>query len=94
MIGLGDLGFRCRQGVPSNLILCRRGTWSARFLVETVFSMMTTVMHTKKMLQRSWAGIIARVAYTMAMFNLLIAWDGFQPDANGITPLSIARFSL
>jgi hypothetical protein len=57
-------------------------------------SMMTTVMHTKKMLQRSWDGMIARLSYTMAVFNVLIGWDGFDPDENGRTPLSIARFSL
>jgi Transposase DDE domain len=93
-ICLGDLGFRCRAGIPENLVLCRRGTWPCRFVVETVLSMMTTVMHTKKMLQRSWDGMIARLSYTMAMFNVLIGWDGFEPDENGRTPLSIARFSL
>jgi hypothetical protein len=38
--------------------------------------------------------MIARLSYTMAMFNVLIGWDGFEPDENGRTPLSIARFSL
>jgi hypothetical protein len=36
----------------------------------------------------------ARLAFTMAAFNILIQWDGLQPDQNGFIHLSIAEFSL
>jgi hypothetical protein len=36
----------------------------------------------------------ARLAFTMAAFNLLVPWHGFQPNASGFVPLSIAEFSL
>jgi hypothetical protein len=36
----------------------------------------------------------ARLAFTMAAFNVLIQWHSFQPNASGFMPLSIAEFSL
>jgi hypothetical protein len=30
----------------------------------------------------------------MALFNVLVQWHGFEPDAAGFIPLSIADFSL
>jgi hypothetical protein len=35
-----------------------------------------------------------RLAFTMAAFNVLVQWHGFQPFASGFVPLSIAEFSL
>ncbi len=32
--------------------------------------------------------------HTMALFNLLAQWHGFQPDAHGLVRLSIVEFSL
>jgi hypothetical protein len=34
------------------------------------------------------------LAFTLAAFNLLVQWHGFQPDADGFIRLSIAEFSL
>jgi hypothetical protein len=34
------------------------------------------------------------LAFTMAAFNVLVQWHGFQPTASGFVPLSIAEFSL
>jgi hypothetical protein len=31
---------------------------------------------------------------TMAAFNVLVQWQGFQPNASGFVPLSIAEFNL
>ena len=45
-------------------------------------------------LNRGWAYVHARLAFTMAVFNLLVQWHGFQPNASGFVPLSIAEFSL
>ena len=36
----------------------------------------------------------ARLAFTMAAFNVLVQWHGFQPNASGFVPLSMAEFSL
>src|SRR6266516_2719057 len=65
-----------------------------RMLVETVLSMLTLVCHLKKVMHRGWAYFQARLAFTMAAFNVLVQWHGFQPNASGFVPLSIAEFSL
>jgi hypothetical protein len=36
----------------------------------------------------------ARLAFTMAAFNVLVQWHGLQPCTSGLVPLSIAEFSL
>ena len=50
--------------------------------------------HLKKVMHRGWAYFQARLAFTMAAFNVLVQWHGFQPNASGFVPLSIAEFSL
>jgi hypothetical protein len=94
MIILSDTGFHAAQGDPSNLKLCPRGAWQDRLLVETVLSMLTLVCHFKKVMHRVWAYFQARLAFTMAAFNVLVQWQGFQPNASGFVPLSMAEFSL
>jgi hypothetical protein len=94
MIVLSDTGFHAAEGDPSNLKLCQRGAWEDRMLVETVLSMLTLVCHLKKVMHRGWAYFQARLAFTMAAFNVLVQWHGFQPTASGFVPLSIAEFSL
>src|SRR5215813_7649186 len=71
-----------------------RGEWEDRMLVETVLAMLTLVCHLKKVMHRGWAYFQARLAFTMAAFNVLVQWYGFQPHASGFVPLSIAEFSL
>ncbi len=63
-------------------------------LVETILSMLTRVCHLKHATQRTWRGLHARLAHTMALFNILVLWDGFPVDADGNVHLSIAEFSL
>src|SRR5438094_1734306 len=94
MIVLSDTGFHAAAGDPSNLKLCPRGEWEDRMLVETVLSMLTLVCHVKKVMHRGWAYFQARLAFTMAAFNILVQWHGLQPNAAGFVPLSIAEFSL
>jgi hypothetical protein len=94
MIVLSDTGFHAAEGDPSNLKLCQRGAWQDRMLVETVLSMLTLVCHLKKVMHRGWAYFQARLAFTMAAFNILVQWHGFQPYASGFVPLSMAEFSL
>ena len=94
MIVLSDTGFHAAEGDPSNLKVCQRGEWQDRLLVETVLSMLTLVFHLKKVMHRGWAYFYARLAFTMAAFNVLVQWHGLQPYASGFVPLSIAEFSL
>jgi hypothetical protein len=94
MIVLTDTGFHAKVGAPPNMKVCKRGEWNVRMVVETVWSMMTTVCHFKKVLHRVWAYFETRLAWTMATFNLLVQWYGLDPDADGFVPLSIADFSL
>src|SRR5256885_155345 len=94
MIILSDTAFHATEGDPANLKLCQRGEWQDRMLVETVLSMLTLVSHFKKAMHRVWAYFEARLAFTMAVFNVLVQWHVFQPNASGFVPLSIAEFSL
>jgi len=94
MVILADHGFHARLGDPPNMMLCDRGEWNVRMLIETVLSMLTVVCHFKKVGHRVWDYFKARLAFTMAAFNILVAWNGLQPDENGYVRLSIAEFSL
>jgi hypothetical protein len=94
MIVLSDTAFHAAEGDPSNLKLCQRGAWQDRMLVETVLSMLTLVCHLKKVMHRGWGYFQARLAFTMAAFNVLVQWHGLEPYASGFVPLSIAEFSL
>jgi hypothetical protein len=89
MIVLSDTAFHTAEGDPTNLKLCQRGEGEDRMLVETVLSMLTVVCHFKKVMHR-----VYRLAFTMAVFNILVQWHGFQPNASGFVPLSLAEFGL
>ena len=92
-IVLSDLGFRSRDGLPDNLKLCLKGTWNDRFMVETTYSLLTVVCHAKKMFHRTAAHLQARLAYTAAMFNVLLSLDRHIHPKHAFS-LSIAEFSL
>lgn len=95
MIVFTDTGFHSRKGDPSNMKVCKRGEWNDRMVVETVLSMLTVVSHLKHVSHRAWAAFRARLAFTMAAFNLCALWEGLKPrQEDGFIPLSIAQFSL
>jgi hypothetical protein len=94
MIVLSDTAFHAAEGAPTNLKLCPCGAWQDRLLVETVLSRLTVVCHFKRVMHRVWRYFYARLACTMAAFNVLVQWHGFQPYASGFVPLSMAKFSL
>ncbi|HEX9387747.1 MAG TPA: transposase [Anaerolineales bacterium] len=94
MIVLADHGFHSKQGNPKNLKVCQSKTWNVRMIVETMLSMLTTVCLFKRVAHRTWEYFNARLAFTMAVFNLLVQWHGLQPDPRGFIHLSIAEFSL
>jgi hypothetical protein len=94
MLVFSDTGFEKHDWHPTNLKACKRGEWNTRMLVETVLSMLTTVCHFKKISHRVWSYFESRVAYTMALFNILVQWYGLEPDDDGFVHLSMAEFSL
>lgn len=91
---LTDHSFYLKSGNPANMLVCERGQWNSRMIVETVLSMLTTVCHIKHMAHRAWAYLRARLAYCLAAFNILAQWYGLKPDEHGRVNLSIAEFAL
>jgi Transposase DDE domain len=89
-----DTGFEKKDWHPENLKICRRGEWNSRMSVETVLSMLTLVNHFKKVMHRKWAYLKSRLAFTMAMFNILAEWQGIPMDPSGNVHFSIAPFSI
>src|SRR5919202_1339655 len=94
MVVLTDSTFHRAAGDPPNQKACQRGTWNVRMVVETVLSLLTTVLRFKKLSHRTWTNLRARLAYTMALFNVLVLWDGLPVDDDGNIHLSIAEFVL
>jgi hypothetical protein len=94
MVLFSDEGFVKKDWHPENVRICQRGEWNTRMIVETMLSMLTLVCHFKKVMHRVWAYFQSRLAYTMAMFNLLVQWDGIQADDDGCVHFSLAPFSL
>jgi len=78
----------------ANLKICHPGEWNSRMIVETVLSMLTLVNHFKRIMHRKWAYLKSRLAFTMAMFNILIEWDDLQVDEFGSVHFSLAPVSL
>ena len=63
-------------------------------VVETVLSMLTYICDFKRARHKAWEYFKSKLGFTMALFNMLVQWNGFQPDEDGFVPLSIAQFSL
>ena len=76
MVVLADQGFHAKKNNPANLRVCRKGRWNERMLIETVFSLFTVVLRLKKLTYRRTNPLLARLAYTCAIFNLCINWSG------------------
>ena len=79
---------------PPNLRICQRGEWNVRMVVETVLSMLTYICDFKHARHKVWEYFKTKLGFTMALFNMLVQWKGFQPDEDGFVSLSIAEFSL
>lgn len=94
MVVFADEHFRKNDWHPDNLRLCKPGEWNNRMLIETVLSMLTSVCHFKKVMHRAWDYFKARLSFTMALFNILVQWNGFLPTEDGFVLLSIADFSI
>lgn len=74
---LTDKGFHRshkRGGDGANLLVCERGQCSVRMTIETVFSNWVRVWAMKKIGERGWPGIEARLAFACAAWNLVTDW--------------------
>ena len=94
MIIFADTGFHSKEGDPENVKICERGTWNVRMIVESVFSLLTRICHSKQMRHRVWEYFEMRLGFLMAIFNLLTQWRGVEVDEHGVFHLSLAEFSL
>jgi hypothetical protein len=94
MIVLADPNFARTEGNPPNLKVCPRGTWNERMLVETTFSMLTLICHLKTAHHRAWRYFTMRLAFVVALFNILVQWDDLPLDKRGCAHRSIAQFAL
>lgn len=91
---LAGFGLRCADGLPNNVKICKKGAWNDRMLVETSFSLLTVVCHAKKFHHRLGTYIEARLAYTLAMFNVCLKlFHQLHPDESPFK-MSMAVFSL
>ena len=63
-------------------------------MVETVLSMLTVMCYLNSVTHRRWNDFKARLAFTMALCNLLVSWDGLPIDNNGFVPFSMTQLSL
>jgi hypothetical protein len=93
MMVLTDTGCQAKTGEPAHMHVCQRGTGNGRLLVETICALLTTIVHGQKVRQRVWDYCHARVAWTMAAFNL-VAQGGLEVDDRNFLHRSIAEFSL
>ena len=91
---LAAMGFHAKTGEPANLKLCHRGECKDRMLLETVLSMLTQGCHFKKVRHRVADYFQSRLAFPVALFNVLVQWQGWKTDEAGFVDLSIAEFSL
>ncbi len=94
MIVFADTTVGRKEGNPSNLKVCARGTWNDRMRIETTFSLLTQICHATHASQRAWRYFTMRLASTVALFTILVQWEGLPVDEHGHTHRSIAPFSL
>jgi hypothetical protein len=86
MMVLSDTGFHAAEGDPANLTRCQRGAWQDRLRVETVLAMLRLVCHCKKVMHRGWASFQARLAFTMAAFNVSSSGMAASPPRRASSP--------
>jgi hypothetical protein len=72
MVVFSDESFEKTEWHPTNLRVCARSEWNSCVLIETVLSMVTTICHFKQVTPRVWAHFESRLAYTTALFNILV----------------------
>jgi len=72
VVALGDMGFRQKDTPTQNIKCCERGTWNQRFTIETNFSWLTELFHSKKLYHRVKTHLEAHLWYMAALMNCLL----------------------
>jgi hypothetical protein len=93
-IRLTEYGFRCQEGIPDNVKLCKKGTWHDRMVIETAFSLLTVICKAKKIHHRLELYLETRLAYMAAMFTICLKLFHQLHPKESIFKMSIAEFSL
>jgi hypothetical protein len=75
-ITLSDLGFRKQQAAQQNFKYCEKGAWNERYLIESCFSIVEGVFHSKKLYHREEHHLEAHLGYLAALFNVLLTITG------------------
>jgi hypothetical protein len=75
-ITLSDLGFRKHDTPQQNLKYCEKGTWNERYQLESDFSFLEGVCHSKKLHHREEQHLEARLGYIAALLNVLLTITG------------------
>ncbi len=91
---LADWGFRCAQGLPNNVKICKKGTWNDRMAIKTTFSLLTVVAHAKKMYHRAEPILAPMLPILPPCSNTcLTLFHQLDPDQSPFK-VSIAEFSF
>jgi hypothetical protein len=72
VVALGDMGFRQKDAPTQNIKCCERNTWNERFTIETNFSWLTELFHSKKLYHRVKTHLEAHLWYMAALMNCLL----------------------
>lgn len=94
MIVFVDSNFKKKDDNAKNIVFCKKRELNDRMVVETIFSMINNLCNFKKVFHRKWKYLKSRVAYTLALFNILALWNGLDENDAGFFKLSIANFSI
>jgi hypothetical protein len=93
---LTDTGFHRsgrRGGDYGSLLVCSRGQANLRMLIETVFSLLSRLWCLKHITERAWKGVEARLAATVAAYNLLWQWNN-EDNKTGYVRVNLAQFVI
>lgn len=71
-ITLSDLGFRKQHTPQQNFKYCEKGRWNERYLIESCFSIVDGLFHSKKLYHREEHHLEARLGYLAALLNILL----------------------
>jgi hypothetical protein len=82
-----------RGGDCSNLVICQHAQASFRMMVESLFSGFCGTFLLKKISNRTWESVEARLGFASALWNLLTSWATERENATK-TSMSVAWASI
>jgi len=94
MVILGDTGFSCAGGRSTQPQALPARTWNDRMLIETVFSMLTLISHTKKNDASGHRLFGGPVGVHRRRLQSVDSVGWVEARSRWFIPLSIAQFNL